>query len=55
MPVLIYTRLAEFLAGDTPVKFPLVDVMPLIRKDELNIILINRTPDKPSTINLIFH
>lgn len=36
----------SYWAGDTPVRFPLVDVMPLIRKEQLDIILINRTPYK---------
>ncbi|MCX7920039.1 MAG: hypothetical protein N3A72_10630 [bacterium] len=38
-------------AGDTPVQFPLVDVMPLMDKNELKIILINRTPDTSVPVN----
>ena len=39
-------------AGPKPEKFPLLDVMPLVRKNDLAVIISNRSPDQSVPITL---
>ncbi|MBN1901919.1 hypothetical protein JW926_11405, partial [Candidatus Sumerlaeota bacterium] len=39
-------------AGPNPEKFPLIDMTPLMGKDQLDIILVNRSPDSPIPVRI---
>jgi len=45
----------EAWAGPSPKRFPLIDVMTVRQKDALQIVLLNRSPDKPYEVEIHIH